>query len=250
ILSQDENINVFHKFRKIARTVGMTVETYPEILAALYTPIPPRVLAFANDYFDARIDLTGQMSYGDMFCFSDGDGAGRGNYSFSLMHKPCSSPLYAVTAMIFIGPDAHSEFTPTFFGLSSTDFNSIRAVLLVKGVLLGHREIFSHTFGCPAKHDSYRLVKRDSNTNPFNPAVDNWYRPTFSFIDQDITGTMCELEDYFGSVHDLLVRIQQRSPLVNDNFLQYTNSVAQSLANFTSYINVPGVLDDLAAGLC
>jgi hypothetical protein len=61
---------------------------------------------------------------------------------------------------------------------------------------------------------------------------------------------VCELEDFFGSVHDLLVRIQQKSPLVNDNFMSYTEKVAQCLQNFTESIDVEQVLDDIILGLC
>jgi hypothetical protein len=253
ILSDMSNIDIFHKFRKISRTLGMTIDTYPEAMSPFYLPIPQRVLQFANDNFNAGIDGNHMLSYGDIFCFgaTNGDGGDVQSFSFySSSDQVCTEPLYPVANMLFIGDKGSELFTPEFFGLSEQEFRSLRAMLLTKGVLLGHRVIFSQSLGCPAKHDSYRVMKVNSTVDTFDPVVDNWIAPHYSPQLHAITGTVCELEDFFGSVHDLLVRIQQKSPLVNDNFMSYTEKVAQCLQNFTESIDVEQVLDDIILGLC
>lgn len=265
VLLQPSNIVTFHKVRKIIRTVSVTIETFPEMISAFYRPVPKNVIAFVNKNFNENLDPSLPLFYGDIFCYS-------GFYRFgSASSRPasasvaattgsnavkCSNPIYSISALLFIA-DKHSRtlLSPSFFGLSETDLNSIRGVMLMQGPKLGQHVFVSNSIGCPSGHASFKKMKKGSPINLYDSVLDAWHKPALCQDPQDsskyvINGTICEFDHYFGHVHDLLIRIEQSSPIVNASYEDYTLQIAQGLESFTRDSNVNKVVDDVLAGLC
>jgi hypothetical protein len=245
ILTNLEDIDTYHKVRKNLRTLGMTIETFPEVIEAFYYKVPKNVIEFMNVHFRTSISPHIEMSYGDIFGFG-GSIYHVQPYAFTLSNSTLTqTPLYLLGNMLFV---KSPPFDHKFFGLPKDDYNAIRAVLLVKGMRLGKLNIYQGTLGCPGSHVSFQNLMSRSDSNPFNPLVDDWVKPQYEY--DSIVGTVCEMEDYMGDVHDLLVKIEEDSTIVNENFIQYTVSVAQGLQAFLEDIDVYRTLNQLDLGLC
>lgn len=243
-----DNIDTYHKVRKNLRSLGLIIETYPEVIDAFYNVVPENVILFMNKQFNANINLEYYfpLSYGDIFGFN-GTLYNMMPYKFTYSNGtiPFSTPLYLLGTMLFIDSP---PFDHVFFGLSYEHYQTIRAVLLVKTMRLGDLNIYPGTLGCPASHASYQHIMANSEVNPFNPVLDAYIPPRYEH--DAIMGTVCEVEDYFGNVHDLLVKIQQESLIVNHNFEAYTISVAKGLQSFLEDIDLYEVLASITSGLC
>ena len=254
VLLQPTNIVTFHKVRKILRTVAVTIDTFPEMISAFYQPVPKQVISFVNENFHDNLDPSLPLFYGDIFCYSSVYRFG--SVSSSNHPKQCTGPIQSISALLFIADQHNLVLSPSFFGLSDTDLRSIRGVMLLQGSKLGQHNSVSNTIGCPGRHASFKqMKKRGSPTNIFDPVADGWHQPMLTHDSQDstrsvINGTICEFDHYFGHVHDLLIRIEQGSSLVNASYEDYTLLVAQGLEAFTRDANINKVVDDVLAGLC
>ena len=126
--------------------------------------------------------------------------------------------------------------------------------MLIQGSKLGQHVIVSNSFGCPARHPSFKLMKKGNSMNLFDAAIDDWHKPMLTKDHGDskftINGTICNYDHYFGYVHDLLVLIEQESPVANAAFEDYTLDTAQGLESFTRRSNVNEVVEDILGGLC
>ena len=80
-----------------------------------------------------------------------------------------------------------------------------------------------------------------------------WKEPTIDNDNGNISGSICELVDFFGDIHDQLVPIQQqidKNEEINQDLFNYCVGSCQSLEKFMNSINMIQVLKDLNDGLC
>jgi hypothetical protein len=245
ILTSNNGILTYHRVRKVLRMIGLTIDAFPEVISAFYDKIPASVLKFVNKHYDAELHAKTEMSYGDIFCYKS---LSSNVYAFSAGNYKCTKPVTSIGTMIFANLSA---FDSEFFDIDQSALDTLRVVLMIKAFRLGNLEVLSNTSSCPSFHPSYIRMNSDSSTDPFTPA-DGWTRPTLQQNGYGIVGTICELDDYFGDLHDLLVRIQQNVTTSNNaNFVHYTVSVAQGLQLFLETIDVKRVLElNLLNGLC
>ena len=241
ILTQNNGVLRYHRVRKVLRMIGYTIDRFPDIISTFYDPVPSHVISFANKYYNASLSHSTYLSYGDIFCYQPN------HYSFSTPKYSCSSPVASIGAMVFANVSCFDEF---FFQLSSRKLYALRAVLMIKAFRLGEIEILPNTSACPALHSSYICLNNHSSTDPYTQA-DSWIKPYVLENGHTIEGTICDLDDYFGDIHDLLVRIQQNSSIVNTNYIDYTVRIATGLQLFLDTIDISdSLMVNLVEGLC
>lgn len=246
-LATDFGIITYHRVRKVLRMLGITIDAFPEVVSAFYDKIPNTVVDFVNKNYDAEIESTRMLAYGDMFCFSD---MHKSN-SFSSEKYKCQRPIVSIGTMIFANLSA---FDADFFGIDQISLNALRIILMIKAFRLGERQVLRNTTGCPSLHSSYASITNSSRhsftKDPFEES-DDWVRPELSPNGYSILGTVCNIDDYFGDIHDLLVKMQQNSTVVDHSFLHYTVKVARGLQVFLETLNLNRALEkDLLSGLC
>ena len=228
ILNNSKNIDTYHIFRKAIRSLERTVEKFPSIISGFYRPLSQQLVSYVNKKYDLSVST--EQTYGDVLC----------------LHNFTCGPnkiIYPIANLIFIG-----AFDPSFYGLTDNNFKCIRSLLLLKLGGLGDKNIkeFSKNYlknaiPCPSHVPNYK------NT-PYT-----WKEPTIDNDNGNISGSICELVDFFGDIHDQLVPIQQqidKNEEINQDLFNYCVGSCQSLEKFMNSINMIQVLKDLNDGLC
>ena len=246
-LSTDFGILTYHRVRKVLRMLGITIDGFPEVVSAFYDKIPNNVVEFVNEHYNAHIESTNTLVYGDVFCFS---GMHKSS-AFSSEKYKCQKPIVSIGTMIFANL---STFDANFFGIDQKSLSALRVILMIKAFRIGEQQVLRNTTGCPSLHSSYANVVNTSlhglSKDPFVES-DGWIRPELSSNGYTILGTVCNIDDYLGDIHDLLVKMQQNSTVVDHTFLHYTVQVARGLQKFLDTVNLNHALEmDLLNGLC
>lgn len=248
ILSTNNGILTYHKVRKVLRMIGLTIDGFPDVISAFYDTIPFNVIQFVNENFNASIKSGIPVAYGDTFGFSF-DGT---PITFTKSNYWFNNPLVSVGTMIFANL---TEFDALFFGVDDTDLDTLRIILMIKAYRLGELLVLPNSTGCPSLDASYHLAmnptkKKSLQNDPFTLSS-NWMQPQLSHNGYSILGTVCNIDDYFGDIHDLLVKYQQNSTIADKTFMDYTVQVAQGLQQFLRTLDLPHALEsNLLNGLC
>lgn len=247
ILSTQNGILTYHKVRKVLRMIGITIDAFPDVFSVFFDEIPLSVVEFANKNYNASIYDQSLIAYGDMFCFLLNGQA----MSFSTGGYVCKNPIVSIGTMVFANI---SEFDANYFGVDQADLDSLRMILMIKAFRLGELNVLPNTTACPS-HE-YQVIPHGNNSLPLLKEApgykEGWVEPKLAPNGYSIIGTICDIDDYFGDIHDLLVKYQQNPGLSQQQkYMDFTLKVAQGLQLFLDTINLPHSLSvNLLNGFC
>lgn len=231
VVESHRRFDEYHKIRKLIRSLSRTIVDFSFVFPALGIKVPKGVL----DLFG--IDKTKDITYGQVLTARTDSKSPvdemKGQYI-------CSA-IYA----------ANKEYPVNeFWGLTQTDFNFLRGLLLMQyEAELGYKtfkydNILTKDTACPSKFDDF--VKRNKYIPTASPLY-NWKEPVFK-------GRICNLVTYMGDVHDKMVEYVKNQNddlkdliikttrdielLFNDNnFEEVVKSVSRSTCGYSKAIN-------------
>ena len=220
---QSDNIDTFHKLRKSLRSLVKTIIKYPDVLSGLSVGVPAAVIQFSNSHMGST--LSEGIKYADLLCLG------------KMTASKCSVALGLMRLMFINAP----QWPASWWGLEPRQLDGLRAVLLLYYGHLGTKvpgdaPYLRDLTGCPSSRAHGAL-------DPM-PYV----APSVSGSPFAMSGTVCELVDYFGDIHDTMVDVQQgKGTEAKNDFVVQT---AQGLKEFMKTIDLDKMLDGLAAALC
>lgn len=237
IADDSYNIDVFHKFRKSIRTLGRTLETYSFEVPAMSTKIPEDLKSEVKSSFG--VDVQGKY-YKEALCI--------GSYDT----KKCV-PQQILAFLLFV--DDRDMFPPKLWGLTETEYNLLRAMVLMYTLKVGLSSVGDDghymdksAVMCPSKTDNYPEEKKGKFTG-FDK-IDPYMWSPAHIKNNVIYGNFCEIDDVMGDLHDVMVYYQQ---IFNDplpGMKEYIQKSSQSLQKFFDQINIDSVMDGISKGVC
>lgn len=222
---ESDNIDTYHKLRKSIRSLVKTVLKYPQVLSGLEVLVPAAVIDFSNINMGTSLPK-GKLVYSDLFCLG------------STLPK-CQVPV-GLSRLLFIGDTG--KFPALWWGLSPRSLAGLRAMFLLYWTKLGTKSNSDFTgyarglVGCPS-------VQQPADAQPVD-----FQAPQVTVNPLAMTGTMCELVDYFGDIHDVMVEIQQGKGTGGER--AFVTQTVAGLKQFMDTIDFDGMLKNLGSALC
>ena len=250
-----DNVDTFHKVRKALRTTARVIEMYPDVLTASNVDIPDDVLKYLgvvehdddkdNAKDKTKTTTTTTLTYKDVLCLKG---------AAACPARPLSYLLYL---------DDQSAFPLTWWGLDSSSYLSLRAIVLLKtsGVgsyqsetslphgLLNRKGPVSSSRASFCPSDYYVDGQKPSATY-VPPTPPPYVRPVL--VDGKLGGTYCNVDKYMGDVHDAMVVYQK-------NEAEHLTPTIEQMGNYIKDVvmgielmlkNETAIYTELSGGLC
>ena len=239
ITNTPDNIDIFHKFRKSIRTLGRTLETYSFEVNAMSTKIPDAFKEKIKIIFGVTINST---YYKESLCI--------GSYNT----KICK-PDQILAFLLFV--DDKQTFNYSLWGLSTSDYNTLRAMVLMYTLRIGTKsKLYTGSYMdksdifCPAQTKGhYPTPSKDGKFSDFkttDPYV--WVNP--SIKNKMLYGSFCEIDDIMGDLHDVMVYFQQIFNKPLPGMKEYIKKSSESLENFFDHIDINNIMDNISKNVC
>jgi len=238
ITDTPDNIDTYHKFRKSIRTLGRTLESYSFEINAMSTKIPDDFKQKIKTIFGETINAT---YYKESLCI--------GSYNTT---KCISEQILAF--LLFV--DDKELFNYSLWGLSMTDYNTLRAMVLMYTLKTGTTSKYNGSYMdksnifCPSQtkgqYPSKQSSGKFSDFTKIQPYM--WVNP--SIKNKMIYGTFCEIDDIMGDLHDVMVYFQQIFNKPLPGMKEYIIKSSQSLENFFDHIDINNIMDNISNSVC
>ena len=241
ITDTPENIDIFHKFRKSIRTLGRTLEAYSFEVNAMSTKIPDAFKQKIKTIFGVTINST---YYKESLCI--------GSYNT----KICT-PDQILAFLLFV--DDKQMFNHSLWGLSMTDYNTLRAMVLMYTLRTGTKSklytgsyIDKSDIFCPSQTKGHYPTPSKESPGKFldfqttDPYM--WVNP--SIKNKLLYGSFCEIDDIMGDLHDVMVYFQQIFDQPLPGMQEYIKKSSHSLENFFDHIDVDNIMDNISKSVC
>ena len=241
ITNTPDNIDIFHKFRKSIRTLGRTLEEYSFEINAMSTKIPEAFKQKIKSVFGVTINST---YYKESLCI--------GSYNTGC------TPDQILAFLLFV--DDKQMFNHSMWGLSSTDYNTLRAMVLMYTLRIGTKsKLYTGSYMdksnifCPAQTKGhYPTPSSKENPGKFTDFKTTqpymWVNP--SIKNKMLYGSFCEIDDIMGDLHDVMVYFQQIFDQPLPGMEQYIKKSSHSLENFFDHIDVNNIMDNISKSVC
>jgi hypothetical protein len=241
ITNTPDNIDIFHKFRKSIRTLGRTLETYSFEVNAMSTKIPDALKQKIKSVFGVTINST---YYKESLCI--------GSYNT----KICT-PDQIFAFLLFV--DDKQMFDHSLWGLSSKDYNTLRAMVLMYTLRTGTKsKLYTGSYMdksdifCPSQTKGrYPTPSKESpgkfsDFKTIQPYI--WVNP--SIKNKMVYGSFCEIDDIMGDLHDVMVYFQQIFDQPLPGMQEYIKKSSHYLENFFDHIDINNIMDNISKSIC
>ena len=241
ITNTPDNIDIFHKFRKSIRTLGRTLETYSFEVNAISTKIPDALKQKIKSLFGVTINST---YYKESLCI--------GSYNT----KICA-PDQILAFLLFV--DDKQIFNHSLWGLSTTDYNTLRAMVLMYTLRIGTKSklytgsyIDKSDIFCPSQTKGHYPTPSKESPGKFSDFKTTdpymWVNP--SIKNRLLYGSFCEIDDIMGDLHDVMVYFQQIFDQPLPGMQEYIKKSSHSLENFFDHIDINNIMDNISKSVC